>query len=191
VAGDYAWFDGVADLRKGYCFVWVGGLKPLQALERVGGKELERVAWRQLVGSGDGQRGITDRYFFGVARVDTWSLLIEDNGSLGLADQLLSELSVGTQVIANYRESDGHGRFLVMADRVVQLEFDPAADDRRLGTRASELGPAMAAAGFGSSADAETRQAASFALAERLTGVPMTLDFLRERTYLFSSAPRG
>ncbi|SNY75916.1 DUF6461 domain-containing protein [Paractinoplanes atraurantiacus] len=185
-AADYAWFDGVTDLDKGYCFVWVAGLKPQQVLDRLKGKELERVAWQQLVGAGDGQRVSGGKYFFGVARLDATSLIIEDNGNLGLADQLLSELSVGTTVVCNYHGPQARSRFLVMSDRVVELEFDPASDGKRLGTRATELASTIGAVGF----TPATTQAASFALAERLTGVPLTLDLLKERTYLFSSAPR-
>ncbi|GAA0450730.1 hypothetical protein Ade02nite_75580 [Paractinoplanes deccanensis] len=185
-AGDYDWFTQVQDLRKGYCFLWVANTKPQEALRRTRGKELERIAWRQLVGAGDGQRVPGDKYFFGVTRIDTWSLVIEDNGTLGLADQLLSELSVGTRLVCNYREAGGRGRFLVVADRVVELEFDPGNAGKRLGTRAADLAPEIAEVGF----TAGDSQAAAFALAERLTGVPLTLDLLQERTYLFSAAPR-
>ncbi|XVV12799.1 DUF6461 domain-containing protein [Actinoplanes sp. CA-131856] len=176
----------MTDLDKGYCFVWAANLKPQQALDRLKGKELERVAWQQLVGAGDGQRVSTGKYFFGVARLDTTSLIIEDNGTLGLADQLLSELSEHTTVVCNYHDPDARSRFLVMADRVVQLEFDPASNDKRLGTQATALASMIDAVGFAP----RTAEAASFALAERLTGVPLTLDLLKERTYLFSSAPR-
>ncbi|MEV4350846.1 DUF6461 domain-containing protein [Actinoplanes sp. NPDC049596] len=185
-AADYEWFTQVKDLSKGYCFVWAATIRTPEVLKRLHGKELERIVWQQLVGAGDGQRITTDKYFFGVTRVDNSSLIIEDNGTLGLADQLLSELSVGTTVVCNYRGADNHSRFLVMTDRVVELEFDPATDGRRLGTRASELAPMINAVGY----TPATRQAASFALAERLTGVPLTLDLLKERTYAFSSAPR-
>ncbi|XVU25502.1 DUF6461 domain-containing protein [Actinoplanes sp. CA-054009] len=185
-ASDYAWFDGITDLDKGYCFIWAANLKPQQTLDRLRGKELERIAWQQLVGAGDGQRVQSDKYYFGVARLDTTSLIVEDNGTLGLADQLLSELSVGTTVVCNYHDPRRRSRFLVMTDRVVELEFDPAANGRRLGTRAAELSSTIAAVNF----TPATTRAASFALAERLTGVPLTLDLLKERTYLFSSAPR-
>ncbi|MEU8816403.1 DUF6461 domain-containing protein [Actinoplanes sp. NPDC048796] len=188
-AADYAWFDGVTDLDKGYCFVWVANTGTGQALERLKATELERVAWQQLVGAGDGQRVSGGKYFFGVAGIGTTSLIVEDNGTLGLADQLLSELSVGTTVVCDYHDPRGRSRFLVMADRVVELEFDPTADGRRLGTRAAELASVINAVGF-TAKNPKTSQAAAFALAERLTGVPLTLDLLKERTYLFSSTPR-
>ena len=48
-----------------------------EACRSCAGRELERVSWRQLVGSGDGQSGPTSRYFIGVARVegDLWPLM--------------------------------------------------------------------------------------------------------------------
>ncbi len=192
VAADYAWFRQVADLRKGFCFTWVHKVRPSQVLERMDAKELERVGWQQLVGAGDGQRGAIEKYYFGVSRLtDDWSLVVEDNGELGLADDLLRPLSAGTTLVSVYRGENGRGRFLLMDDRSVQLDFDPAAYERRSGSRAAELGPMAEAAGFAGTKDPETLTAAAFALAERFTEVPLSLEFLQSRTYLFSTVPIG
>ncbi|MBM2616856.1 hypothetical protein JIG36_14945 [Actinoplanes sp. LDG1-06] len=155
----------------------------------MGAKELERIGWQQMVGAGDGQRGAIEKYYFGVSRLDdSWSLVVEDNGTLGLADELLRPLSVGTTVVCLYRGADGRGRFLVLEDEAVQLALDPMEAGRRTGAKASELGTQIAAAGLGGSADPT---AAGFALAERLTGVRLSLEMLQERTYLFSEVPTG
>lgn len=190
VAGDYAWFQRVGELSKGFCFVWVRDVRPAQVLTRMGADELERIGWQQMVGAGDGQRGVTDKSYFGVARIaDDWSLVVEDNGSLGHADDLLRPLSAGTTVVCLYRAADGGGRFLLLEDQAVRLDFDPMVGGHRSGSEATKLTPTIEAAGFGASADPAQRTAAGFALAERLTGVPLSLAQLQERTYLFSMVP--
>ncbi|GIF24919.1 hypothetical protein BJ973_007177 [Actinoplanes tereljensis] len=181
VADDYRWFSPTPDFGQGYCFTWVRGLIPQQVIKRLGGKELERISWEQLVQSGDGQQGTAYRYFIGITRVDDWSLIVEDNGDLGVTDELVRPLSAGTTVVANYRGADGRGRFLQLSDGRVQLDFDPAAPV----TVTAE----MSAVGFAPGIDAGTSMAASFALAERLTGKQMSRPLLISRTYLFTSVP--
>jgi len=190
VADDYWWFAIDPDLTKGFCITWVQGMTPADVLKRLGGKELERVGWQQLVGSGDGQQGPAYEYFIGVARIGEWSLIVEDNGDLGVTDRLVDRLSVGTTVVAHRHKPDGHGRFLVLRDAVVELDFDPAAYTVRGGTRATELAPTIAAAGFGARRDPRQPLLAGLALAERLTGIPMSKDLLDTHTYLLSTVPR-
>ena len=190
-ADDYWWFALEPDLTKGFCFTWVKGLTPQQVLDRLGGKELERVTWQQLVGSGDGESGPSDRYFIGVARVEGWSLIVEDNGDLGVTDAIVRPLSKDTTVIALHRRADGHGRFLLLQDTGIQVDFDPMTYATRSGSRAAELGPMLAEAGFGAGDDPERNTEAGFALAERLTGVPLTPELLRKQTYVLTSVPRS
>ena len=202
VAADYRWFAGERDFGKGFCFTWIKGLTPPQVLERLGATELERVSWQQMVGSGDGEWG-GDRYFFGVARIGDWSLMVEDNGTLGTVDERMAPLSLGGTVISHYRDGGdaGHGRLLVLADGVTALDFDPVAADRLRGSRAAELRPVVDGAGFAYArrlrlaGDADGYRAycvqAAFALTERLTGVPMTRDLLDTKTYLLSTVPRS
>lgn len=189
VADDYWWFRLLPDLDNGFTFTWVRDLIPQQVLERLGGKELERVGWQQLVGSGDGQVGTPYRYFIGVARLEGWSLIVEDNSDLGVTESLVRPLSRGTTVVANHHGADGHGRFLLLDDTAVQLDFDPAAPGMLKGSRAAELAPMLTAVGFGADSDRNTR--AAFALAERFTGTEMTQDLLRDRTYLLTAVPRS
>lgn len=185
MAGDYGWFRSVGELGKGFCFVWVRGVRPAQVLKRMGADELERIGWQQLVGAGDGERVSSGKRYFGVSRLDdSWSLVVEDNGQLGAADELLRALSAGTTVVCLYRAADDSGRFLLLEDQAVELEFDPMSDAPASGRRAAELAPMIAAVGGGG-------VEAGFALAERLTGVPVELAGLEKRTYLFSTVPTG
>ncbi|GAA0563742.1 hypothetical protein GCM10010172_53900 [Paractinoplanes ferrugineus] len=181
VADDYRWFEPEPEFGQGYCFTWVRGRTPPQVIEQLGGQELERISWPQLVDSGDGQQGPLYRYFIGIARVDDWSLIVEDNGDLGVTDQLVGPLSAGTTVVANHRGPDGHGRFLQLEDQRVLLDFDPRAP--------KTITPEMAAAGFAAGIDGATAMAATLALAERLTGKLMSRQLLIERTYLLTSVP--
>ncbi len=190
VAGDYRWITTGDEFAKGFSFVWVQGLNTRQVLDRLGGKELERVFWHQLVGPGDGQRGSTDQRFFGVARVDNWVLVVEEKGTLGLSDDLLGRLSAQTTVISHYRGAEGDERMLTLTDGVVDLQFDPQSDAARTGRRAAELAPEIASAGFSAAADRAARTAAAFALTERLTGIAMTRELVEGKTYLLSTAPR-
>lgn len=200
VAEDYRWFDGIEDLEDGFCFTWVRERTPQQVITDTGGKELERIGWNQLVGSGDGQQAGADRYFFGVAHVAEWSLLVEDGGTFGTTDSQVRPLSRGTTLISHYHARDGHGRLLVLDDETVRLDFDPAASDRLTGASATDLAPVIDAAGFTRARQLRptTTQptyqaycvAAAFALTERMTGVGMTEALLQTLTYLLTSVPR-
>ncbi|MBU2669978.1 hypothetical protein KOI35_41380 [Actinoplanes bogorensis] len=191
MAGDYVWFEDVEDLRKGFCFVWVKGLTSSEVIERMGAKELERIGWQQMVGAGDGQRGAVEKYFFGVSRAsDEWSLVIEDNGQLGLADDLLRPLSKGTTLVCLWKGSGGRVRYLELDDEVVQLDMDPSDVSRRTGNKAREMETTIDEVGLGGDTDSDPVPGA-FALAERVTGVRLSLEMLQERTYLFSATPTG
>jgi hypothetical protein len=190
VAGDYRWITTGDDFAKGFSFLWVQGLTSKQVLDRLGGKELERVFWHQLVGPGDGQRGPTGQRFFGVARVDDWVLVVEEAGTLGISDTLLGPLSAQTTVVSHYRGADGDERMLVLTDGAVDLRFNPQSDAARTGRRAAELSPEITAAGFGTATDPQSRTAAAFALTDRLTGIAMTRELVEEKTYLWSTAPQ-
>ena len=198
-AEDYAWFAGVDDLAEGFCFTWVRGLTPEQVITLTGGTELERIAWEQLVGSGDGQEAGADRYFYGVAHVGDWALLVEDSGSFGTTDSRVRPLSRGTTLVSHYRARDGHGRLLVLEDEDVRLDFDPIEAEKITGRGAGSLAPIIDAAGFSyarrlrsgdQTAYRKYCMEAAFALTERLTGIGMTEDLLEKLTYLLTSVPR-
>jgi hypothetical protein len=198
-ADDYLWFAGVEDLADGFCFTWVRGLTPQQVITATGGQDLERIDWEQLVGSGDGQQAGAEQYFYGVAHVAAWSLLIEDNGTFGTTDDRVRPLSRGTTLVSHYRAPDGHGRLLVLEDEAVRLDFDPIEADKIIGRATGGLAPVIDAAGFSyaqrfRSGDQTAYRtyctAAAFALTERLTGVAMTEKLLETLTYLLASVPR-
>ena len=198
VAEDYRWFGGVQDFGHGFCFTWVQGRTPQQVIKATGGKELERIGWDQLVGSGDGQQTWADRYFYGTAHVAEWALMVEDGGDFGTTDSRVLPLSRGTTLISHYRREDGRGRLLALEDGKVRLDFDPLDAGKRVGSGAVDLAPVIDDAGFGAarrlrSGDQGEYRAycteAAFALVERMTGVAMTKELLETLTYLLTSVP--
>jgi hypothetical protein len=196
-ADDYVWFEQEQDLARGFCFTWIHNVRTPEVLKRLGSTELERVNWQQLVGSGDGQRGQAARDFAGIARIDDWILIVEDNGRLGATDSIAQALSVGTTLISHFQSSDGHGRYLVLEDTVPQLDFDPLLPGTKTGARAQDpdVLTAMTAAGFdltGSGPlprsadpvhDRNHAMEAAFALTERQTSIPMTKLLLTSKSY--------
>jgi len=199
VAEDYRWFRGIEDLGEGFCFTWVKALTPQQVIRQSEGQELERIGWDQLVGSGDGQRVGADRYFYGVAHVAEWALIVEDGGTFGTTDSKVGPLSRGTTLISHYRGRNGHGRLLVLDDEIVRLDFDPTSPGTMAGRDADDLAPVIDSAGFGAMRRIRFRDPneyraygtqAAFALTERMTGVAMTEDLLKTLTYLLTSVPR-
>jgi hypothetical protein len=165
-----------------------------------GGEELERIGWEQLVGSGDGQQAGAERYFYGVAHVGDWALLVEDGGTFGATDAEAQSLSRGTTLVSHYRGAGGRGRVLVLDDGSYRLDFDPATATKLSGRDVETLAPVVSAAGFGAARGMRWRSqneyraycvAAAFAFAERVTGVAITEELLARLTYLLTSVPRG
>ena len=199
VAADYAWFSGVEDLALGFCFTWVRGLTPEQVIKTSAGRELERIGWEQLVGSGDGQQAGSEQYFYGVAHVGDWALLVEDNGAFGTTDLEARTLSRGTTLASFSWKASGGGRVLVLEDGSYRLDFDPVAAGKLSGWGVSELAPVVQAAGFLAARElrggdqGEYRnycRSSAFAFVERVTGVAMTEELLKTLTYLLTSVPR-
>jgi hypothetical protein len=191
VADDYWWFALEPDLDQGFCFTWVKGLTTEQVIKRLGGKELERIYWQQLVGAGDGQAGVAYRYFVGITRLEGWSLIVEDNGDLGVTEKFVRPLSKDTTVVAHQRGADGHGRFLFLQDTTIELDFDPMAYAKTSGSLAVELAPMLSSVGFGAGNDPKQSMEAAFALTERLTGTEMTQEMLHKQTYALTAVPRS
>ncbi|WP_433827863.1 DUF6461 domain-containing protein [Actinoplanes sp. CA-015351] len=189
-ADGYTWPLRESDLAAGFCFTLVQDLTPNQVIDRLGGKELERVEWPQLVGPGDGEADASQRYFIGVARLGDWTVIVEDAGELGVTGELVRPLSKGRSLLAYRSDAAGHGRLLVLQDGEVLLDFDSVTPERWGGSRPGDFVPAMRAAGLlgGTDVTEPTGPALSF-LADR-TGVALTRAQLTERTYLLVTVPK-
>ncbi|MEU4557291.1 DUF6461 domain-containing protein [Actinoplanes sp. NPDC023936] len=189
-SADLRWPLRDPDLAAGFCFTLVQNLTPKQVIDRLGGRELERVKWEQLVGPGDGEAGTTQRYFVGLARIGDWTLIAEDAGDLGVTRDIVRPLSEGRRVLAYRGDATGRGRLLVLDDREVLLDFDSGTPERWGGSQPGDFVPAMRAAGLVGGTDVTDPTGPALAFLADRTGVTLTRDQLNERTYLLVTVPR-
>lgn len=187
---NYHWPALEPALSSGFCFTLVRGLTPAQVAERLGGTELERVEWLRLVGGGDGERAGAGRFFIGVARVGDWSLIVEDNGALGVTQKAVSPLSLDGTVMVYRADSTGRGRLLVLRDEELVLDYDSEAPSRTGDARFAEFQPALQAAGLVGDATVTDPTASALEFLAEQTGVQLTRELLAERTYLLVTVPK-
>jgi len=179
-AADYAWVaDDSTGLIEAYCLTLARGLEPAQFLARLGARpdiarsglsQLFEPSWRLW------RERSGDELLISVAAVPgdggDWALAVEINGFL--VSHLWMEVNFAND-------------FLWVEDGQVGLEFQPLSPAQRWGTTPDALLPDMTEAGFDLSDEDEDGDdkpiAATFALAERLTGVRVTPDLLENARY--------
>ncbi|MFC4066025.1 DUF6461 domain-containing protein [Actinoplanes subglobosus] len=191
-APDYSWPARSADLTSGFCFTLVRGIKPYDLIERLGGDELERIEWPRVIGPGDGEVGVRSRYFIAIARNKNWSIIVEDNGTLGVTPQIVQPLSADGGEVIVYRGGGGApGRLLDFRDGDLALDLDTSAPDRITGRSVDELRPDLLAAGLiGGAGPAEPTVPALTFIAAR-TGVELTEQLMKTNTYLLVTVPQA
>jgi hypothetical protein len=189
-AADLIWPLRDADLAAGFCFTLVQNLKPAEVIKRLGGKELERVEWHQLVGPGDGEVDDSRRYFIGLARLGDWTLIAEDAGDLGVTPDIVGPLSAGRSVLAFHSDATGRGRLLVLEDEDVLLDFDSQTPERWGGSKPGDFVPAMRAAGLLGGTDVTEPTGPALAFLAAQTGIALTRELLDDRTYLLVTVPK-
>jgi hypothetical protein len=189
-AADYTWFSGTG-LTYGYCFTLVKDLSRTDALAQLATQDL-----RSITGLRDFRSAAHDNfpwrthnpYFIGAVDLGEWTLLVEDNGFMGVHIPTVRPLSVGTQVISHYRGVDAEDRFLWLEDGELRLDFEPLFPFRRSGSEPDGLVEVMQQVGFDlnddEDRDFELHTEATLALAEHLTGVRLTAELLASADYL-------
>jgi hypothetical protein len=186
--GDYGWFETNGELTEGFCFTWIAGLTPDQVVRKLDGRRLGTTAWPADWASFSGRR--RGEAVMAVAAMPGWSLIVEDNGTLALKDDLLERLSARTTVVAHYRNVELDSRFALVQNGDIQVAFDPYDPSDRSGSHPDILLAAMRAAGFATDGqdndDADATEHA-FALTEHLTRVPMTATLLHSATYVVTA----
>ncbi|HWS34474.1 MAG TPA: DUF6461 domain-containing protein [Actinoplanes sp.] len=188
---DLGWPARSTDFTHGFCFTMVRDIKPYDLIKRLGGEELQRVEWHRIVGPGDGEAGVRSRYFIGIARAGDWSVIVEDNGTLGVTREIVEPLSAdGGEVVAYRGGGEGPGRLMVFRDGDLALDLDTSAPEAAGGSDAGGFRSELVTAGLigGTNVSEPTGPALTF-LAAR-TGVPLTLELLKERTYLLVTVPQ-
>ncbi|GGN81300.1 hypothetical protein GCM10010112_57600 [Actinoplanes lobatus] len=188
---DLGWPARSADLTHGFCFTLVRGIKPYALIERLGGDELERVEWHRVVGPGDGETGDPKRFFVGIASAGDWSILVEDNGSLGVTSQIVEPLSAdGGEVVAYRGGGGGPGRLMVFRDGNLALDLDTAVPERAGGGGLDEFRPELTTAGLLGGGGVTDPTGAALGFMARHTGIALTSQLLRDRTYLLVTVPK-
>ncbi|GIF04758.1 hypothetical protein Asi03nite_22960 [Actinoplanes siamensis] len=186
--GDHGWFETNGELTGGFCLTWIAGTAPGQVMQKLGGRRLGTTGWGPDWASFSGRR--RGEAVMAVAAMSGWSLVVEDNGILGLRDDLLERLSTRTTVVSHYRNVEQDSRFALVKNGDIQVAFDPYDPGDRTGSHPDMLLAAMRAAGFATdgqgSDDADATELA-FALTERLTRVPMTTALLHAATYIVTA----
>ena len=189
---DYGWPTRSADLTSGYCFTLVRGLNPYEIIERLGGDELERVEWHRVVGPGDGEVGDRKRFFIGIGRIGSWSVIAEDNGSLGVTRKIVAPLSKNRGEVLAYRGGGGKpGRLMVFRNGELALDLDTSAPDRLSGAKPEQFRPALHAAGLlgGGSVMEPTASALAFMAAR--SGIGLTAQLMEDLEYLLVAVPQA
>jgi len=189
-AADYTWFNRTG-LTYGYCFTMVSGLSRAEALERLGTQDLRSITGLhnfRVAAQNNFPFRTSNPYFIGAVAVGEWTLLVEDNGFMGVHLPTIGPLAAGTEVISHFGGVDGEDRFLWLVDGEVRLDFELLFAFRRSGSDPDGLIDVMQQVGFDLSDDEdrdyELHTEATLALTEHLTGVRLTEELLDSADYL-------
>ena len=192
-AHDYTWFT--SDFPDAYCITLIQGLTPEEFLSRIGAEVepgMRDAEGLEQLCSDVGFDGRHHRLPIGTTAVtgdgSLWTLGVEWNGFAGITDEIMKPASAGTRIVSHFRNENAADYFHWYEDGEVRLQFEPLFAYARWGSEADSIAEQMRESGFDLS-DAEDRDfelhtEASFALAERLTGVRLTEQTLREAQYV-------
>ncbi|MFA7768219.1 DUF6461 domain-containing protein [Streptomyces sp. NRRL S-448] len=133
----------------------------------------------------------------GMTTLGPWALMIEPNGWHGVNENKALPTSAGTRWISHYDNANANddGSLLWAEDTELQLHFELRHADYRSGTRAGDLLAVIRRLGF-TFPDEPTEvedelavpAAFAFALAEHLTGIPVTPVLLQDTTFICGTA---
>ena len=197
-AADYAWADDWVDsLSQAYCLTLARDLTAEEFLMRMGAApemtcaglaELSEAAFRLW------DAAPVRHLLIGVTTVPgrdaDWTLGLEVNGFLGVTPEIVTSLSAGTRVVSHYANA-GMNRFYWLDDTDIRLHFEPLFPADRMGAAPEALVDVMRRVGFDLREDGDNTDgavAATFALAEHLTGVRLTRDVLDDSVYACGTA---
>ncbi|WP_399887268.1 DUF6461 domain-containing protein [Streptomyces sp. BBFR51] len=193
-AADYLWItEQYEDWMEAYCVTYVQGIAPGELLRTLGADLTERITGvSRLPELTAAHIEEDERFFVGATSLGDWSVMVEYNGFLGATDEALQPLSAGRTVVSHYRNANALHRFCWFADGTLRLDFDALFADSREGGDPDGLLADMAECGFDLTGENDddthgwgySTVNASFALAERLTGIRVTPRLLTSATYV-------
>jgi hypothetical protein len=195
---DYAWIAGWRNglLTNAYCLTIIDGLgvdevmRLLHTTDRVAGATVDVLsdasyqAWERFGG---------DRLVVGVAAADSRkTIMLEDNGYIGVTRELMAPVSAEAEVIAHYRNVNALSWFSWLRRGVALLEFETLFPQSRTGTMATGAAADLVGAGFHLGPEennVDHPTAAAFALAERLTGLHVSAELLDSSSFVLGTVP--
>lgn len=203
-AADYAWVAEDPAIFEAYCLTLARGLAPAEFLTRIGARpDAPRTGISALyepsydVWADNERRASYQDFslFIGVTAVPgdggDWALGVEINGHLGVTPEVIVPLSAGTRLVSHYL-NQARFQFYWVEDGHIRLDFEPASPAYREGSTPDALEDVMREVGFDLQEHTELQQnptESAFALAERLTGVRLTIDLLERSNYECGIAP--
>ncbi|MEU8438774.1 DUF6461 domain-containing protein [Streptomyces sp. NPDC029216] len=204
-AADYSWIRSPSSLFKfamevGYTLTLVQGVSPEKLYALAGAEasgrchgfdELVECHWELL----DEFDHWPDAFLTGTLTLPspagTWTLALEFGGGLGTRDSFMEPLSYGTRAVSH---SSNGGKpmdfFHWYENGLLRTTFEWPGD--RTGTTPDDLNQRMREVGLNPSGDQNPdvdRKAAVLALTERLTGVRLTEELLRQAEYITAVVP--
>ncbi|MGW1883651.1 DUF6461 domain-containing protein [Streptomyces sp. NPDC001970] len=199
-AADYGWLDGhCPELTEAYCLTLVRGLAPEELLTRLGAADrgVRMTGTRGLVEAAHEAWDGGDSQFVGVTTSQGWALMIEPNGYVGTLDEVLSPLSRGSELVSHFRNINAADYVNWFVDGELRLNFEPLFAYARYGADPDGSVEEMSAAGLDvrdpqnqvDDDDFALTTAATFAFAERLTGVRITPELLDGTEFLCGRVP--
>ena len=184
---DYEWVDGpeLEEPLDAYCITLIQHHSVDDVIEALSGKSvglahgIDTLSERSFA---EWDSGVSE-YLIGLRLLDGWTLMLEINGFIGVRHEAIGSLSVGSRVVSHYRNINRYDDFHYWVDGVQVMRLEPHAAG--WADASPELLSEIDRAGFEISGLNPRRPVASaaFALAENLTGVPLTPTMLRDAEY--------
>ncbi|MFI5866636.1 DUF6461 domain-containing protein [Streptomyces sp. NPDC051546] len=199
-AADYGWIRASPSLfayalEGGYTLTLVRGLAPARVLEVVGAEPADVCeGFDGLVSAHDELLDVygysPDSFLAGAFAVPgeggDWTLVMEFGGDVGTRPRFMEALSAGSRAVSHTSNGGKPMDFFHWYEAgELRLTFESPAD--RAGSTPDELNGALSELGLNPSGDPDPgvdEKAAVFALAERLTGVRVTEELLRDAVYV-------
>lgn len=187
-ADDFQWTSRCpGDPHEGYAVTMARDLSPGQFLERLGSRPLDPP---RITGANALYEHWMDEWdsdeVVGVFAAGGWAVAFEPSAYVLADPDVLARLSAGTRLVSHSVNVNGHDHFHWLEDGGLRLYVKPFAPDDREGSAADDLVDAMRAIGFAFTEDGGEDEAIAkaFALAEHLTGVPLTEETFEQADYL-------
>ncbi|MCJ0874123.1 DUF6461 domain-containing protein [Streptomyces sp. AP-93] len=198
-AGDYGWIRASPSLfayalEGGYTLTLVRGLTPARVLEVVGAEPRDACdGFHDLVFEHtealDAYGYSPDAFLAGAFTVQgeggDWTLVMEFGGDLGTRPRFMEALSAGSRAVSHTSNGGKPMDFFHWYEAgELRTTFEDPAD--RTGSAPDELIGVLSELGLNPTGDRDPEvdeKAAVFALAERLTGVRVTEELLRDAVY--------